>query len=196
MSSDFVTEFDESKGDLSIVTRALAQGKDINQGDENGMTVLRHACLRWGEVKHVSFLLDNGADVNHARLDGYTPLHWASYDGNAEVCQLLLERGANINQTNENGKTPLYYACSLGRLAACKLLMKYGADQTLVDKHGRSALDRARDNRKQDIVAFFYRISVMVYTLHARSKKKRHHVLVLLPLDVLKRVFAALSLYE
>ena len=193
---NFVIAFLRGEGDLDIVKRALAEGKDINPVDEDGWTVLIHACYwRWGEVKHVLFCLENGADIHQANEDGDTPLHYASHDGKTDICQLLLERGADVNHAGYRGYTPLHFAAKNGYLGICKLLMKHGADQTLKSRDGETALDIAREEDEHIIVAFFYRIPVMVYVLHARSITQtsgRRHPWAVLPVDLLRRVFEVL----
>ncbi len=39
-----------------------------------------------------------------------TPLHIASFDGQAHICKLLLEHGANVDACDINGCTPLHEA--------------------------------------------------------------------------------------
>ena len=73
-----------------------------------------------------------------------------------------------------------------------RALRKHGADQSLVEEDGDTPREAAQNRGKHDVVDYFDHISVTVYTLHARSKGERHHVLVLLPLDLLKRVFEVL----
>src|SRR5580704_2024584 len=66
------------------------------------------------DQKTVLALIKNGADVNAAREDGSTPLHWAANRDDAEVAAALIQAGANANAEDENGETPLLLACGNG----------------------------------------------------------------------------------
>lgn len=48
--------------------------------------------------------------VNKTNLDGFAPLHYASFNGNLEVCQMLIEEGADRNVTNNFGLNCLHTA--------------------------------------------------------------------------------------
>jgi ankyrin repeat protein len=73
------------------------------------------------------FLLRNGADVEAATVDGWTPLMFAARSGNADMTQLLLANKSDVNRRNKNGQTPLYFAVENDRTATIDLLIKSGA---------------------------------------------------------------------
>ena len=78
------------------------------------------------------------ADVNLRNKDGYSPMHFASADGDAEVIGLLLAARADFNLTTPDararlmrgalaldasgGRNPLHLAAEKGRLAAVEVL--------------------------------------------------------------------------
>ncbi len=70
----------------------------------------------------VRTLLETGADVNAAQVDGTTALHWAAYNDDAETAALLVRAGANVNAVNRYGVPPLAQACTNGNAAIVKLL--------------------------------------------------------------------------
>ncbi|KAH9204233.1 ankyrin repeat-containing domain protein, partial [Leptodontidium sp. 2 PMI_412] len=55
----------------------------------------------------VRVLLEQGADVKAADLDGWTPLHGASSNGHVEVVRVLLKQGADVKAADLSGWTPL-----------------------------------------------------------------------------------------
>jgi ankyrin repeat protein len=77
----------------------------------------------------VKALLQKGADVNAARADGMTALHWAAERGDAELAELLLYAGANTKSFTRIGQyTPLHLASRGGHLAVAEKLINAGAD--------------------------------------------------------------------
>lgn len=86
-----------SSGTASVVTHGAGASAQL---DEWGDTPL-HLAKTVDEARR---LLDQGADVNARRLDGFTPLHFAYQ---LDMARLLLDRGADINAKTKNGQTPL-----------------------------------------------------------------------------------------
>ncbi len=85
-------------------------------------------------------LLQTGADVNVAQVDGTTALHWAAYNDDAETVALLVKAGANVNAVNNYGVPPLAQACINGNAAIVKLLLAAGADANATMKGGETVL--------------------------------------------------------
>ena len=67
-------------------------------------------------------LLETGAGVNAAQVDGTTALHWAAYHDDAETAAMLVRAGADVNAVNRYGVPPLTLACKNGNAAIVKLL--------------------------------------------------------------------------
>jgi len=64
-----------------------------------------------GNLDHVGYALDTGADIEMKTVDGWTALNLACYRGeNAQVVQLLIDRGADIKTKDSRGWTPLMSA--------------------------------------------------------------------------------------
>src|SRR5437763_17216435 len=89
-------------------------------------------------------LLANGAAVNAADLDGWTPLIHALWQGEGSgspVIQALLAKGADVNARATDGLTPLM-ACANGinRASTLKLLLDNGARVNVADVRGYTAL--------------------------------------------------------
>ena len=83
--------------------------------------------LSWDVTAVKKLLAEDGADVNQADKDGWTPLYCASINGHTEVVRLLLHAGADFNQANKNGRTPLNSASAYGHTDTTAFLVFHGA---------------------------------------------------------------------
>jgi ankyrin repeat protein len=88
----------------------------------------------------VRTLLQAGADVNAAQVDGTTALHWAADHDDAETVTLLVRARANVNAVNRYGVPPLALASTNGSAAIVTLLLDAGADANATMKGGETAL--------------------------------------------------------
>src|SRR5215831_197854 len=100
----------------------------------------------------VRTLLQSGADVNGAQVDGTTALHWAVYNDDAEAVSLLLRAKANVNAVNRYDVPPLALACTNGNAAIVKLLLEAGADANATMKGGETVLMLASRSGNVDVV--------------------------------------------
>ena len=97
-----------------------------------------------GDVAGVRVLLASGADVNAARGDGMTALHWAAETGNAEITQILVNAGAILDVTTRLGAyTPLHVAGRKGAAEVIRVLVDAGADARTVAATGSTPLHLA-----------------------------------------------------
>ncbi|MDE0358372.1 MAG: ankyrin repeat domain-containing protein [Gammaproteobacteria bacterium] len=94
-----------------------------------------------GDAAAVRTLLASGADVNAARGDGMTALHWAAETGNAEIAQILVSAGAILEVTTRLGAyTPLHVAGRKGAAGVIRVLLDAGADPGIVAATGSTPL--------------------------------------------------------
>ena len=85
-------------------------------------------------------LLQSGADVNAAQVDGMTALHWAAHHNDLQAAKGLLEAGAKPDVKNRYDVTPLYSACQNGNGTLVELLLAAGADSNATFSEGETAL--------------------------------------------------------
>ena len=84
---------------------------------------------RRGDVVELERLLEQGADVNSARGDGMTALHFAAQQGYVEAVRILLQAGADVAAGTRIGHfTPLHLASRGGHVAVAESLLEAGAD--------------------------------------------------------------------
>ena len=90
-----------------------------------------------GDLAGVIRLLEEGADVNTARGDGMTAIHWAAENGNADMAELLIVAGANLESVTRNGGyTALHLASRNGAGIVVKALVEAGGDVTATTTTG------------------------------------------------------------
>lgn len=120
----------------------------------------------------VAILLENGADVKTALLNGETALHIASARPNgAPLVEMLIDAGADVNAKTNGGVTPLHYAAMVGGMIwvsesqrslspeteSLKMLLKNGADpnaKTVETEYNlpETALDWAKKEDRTEAV--------------------------------------------
>ncbi|KAJ4809026.1 ankyrin repeat family protein [Rhynchospora pubera] len=77
------------------------------------------------------YLLDHGANPDARDRDGFTSLHSAILQGNAEILDMLLSRGGPIEARNI-AETPLILATCMAYCSCMKALLRYNADPNRV----------------------------------------------------------------
>ncbi|CAJ1056556.1 protein phosphatase 1 regulatory subunit 12A isoform X1 [Xyrichtys novacula] len=105
-----------------------------------------------GDREEVAALLRQGADINHANIDGLTALHQACIDENAEMVQFLVESGSDINRGDNEGWTPLHAAASCGFIQIAKYLIEHGAHVGAVNSEGELPLDVATEDAMERLL--------------------------------------------
>ena len=73
-------------------------------------------------------LIDQGADVGAAQLDGSTALHWAAHHDDRAAAELLIRSGADPSAANRTGATPMRLAAINGSTSMIGLLLDAGVD--------------------------------------------------------------------
>jgi ankyrin repeat protein len=99
---------------------AYADFSDVNATSYNGDNAL-HCVVRWGDLAAAKALINAGIDVNKAGDLGYTPLHVACVQGNAEMVKLLIDGGADVFALSD-GDAPFTTARLGGHDDICELL--------------------------------------------------------------------------
>lgn len=158
-----------SMGHGSVVALLLFWGCYVDSIDNEGRTVLSVAAAQ-GDTDVVKQLLDRGGwisfwhphliitfvsllighdrkfslqglDEQHRDNSGWTPLHYAAFEGHIDVCEALLEAGAKIDEADNDGKGALMLAAQEGHATLVeRLLVQHGAP---IDQHahdGKTAL--------------------------------------------------------
>ena len=113
--------------------------------------LLHAAACGAGEISLEDVLLLPEVNLELLDSEGWTALHYASWNGLHESVRLLIKAGANVStRTGEaRNTTPLHYAAGMGHQTCVQLLLDAGADPAAKDAEGwtpgRVALEMSSD---------------------------------------------------
>nr|XP_027230756.1 protein phosphatase 1 regulatory subunit 12A-like isoform X7 [Penaeus vannamei] len=156
-------------GDKQEVLRLLEKGADIDTANVDGLTALHAACIddnldmveflvdqgadvNRGDKQEVLRLLEKGADIDTANVDGLTALHAACIDDNLDMVEFLVDQGADVNRGDMEGWTALHATASCGFNSIAKFLIDRGADLSLVNNDGDLAIDIADSDEMESLL--------------------------------------------
>jgi ankyrin repeat protein len=134
-------------GDLNEVKRLFALNPDIiNEKDREHDTAIMKACRNCNAIDVVTFLLENGANINdkeYRDLIDQTPLIIAAFNGCTDIVRMLIDAGADIHHRNDQGENALISAAQEGNIDVVKVLLNAGADVNQPNADGETALSLA-----------------------------------------------------
>ncbi len=99
-------DFVKTRKALDILVEA---GADINYINNLGIPLIINF-IKGKPDSYVEKLILEGADLDLADRDRWTPLMWAASKKNQEIVKLLIENGADINLTDDRRNSAIYYA--------------------------------------------------------------------------------------
>lgn len=96
-------------------------------------------------------LVLSGVDPNATQANGMTVLMSAVFNGQEDVARALIEKGARVDATAQ-GFNALSLAVERDNTGMIKLLMAAGADPRVRPPGGSSAIEKAQQQNKPDLV--------------------------------------------
>lgn len=132
---------------LYEVKALIAQGENPNEEDEELMTPLRTACH--GDPAILQYLIDHGADINQANINGNTVLSYACIftegDQAATVVDLLCRNNAAVHIKDFQGHSAIAKTTyQKPNLEVIKTLVKYGAYLTDLCGGGKTVFEKLK----------------------------------------------------
>jgi len=118
--------------------------KVINEKGNNQLTPL-HFAIGGGNKTIITYLLDNGAEVNAKDSEGRTPLFFAVVvTGKIDLAKILIDKGADINSKDNSQKSLLVWAAARGFSEMTDYLLDLGAQLPSPEENtGRELLNYA-----------------------------------------------------
>lgn len=116
----------------------------INKPDQNGLTLLLHACRFSGNLEIVKYLIEKGENINACAPDGNSVLHRAiDHFRDTELLELLISKGVDLNATNvslSRYSDVLTHSIMRGDLDSFNLLLQNGANPNVRNLDGQTPL--------------------------------------------------------
>ena len=125
---------------LIASTKVLAKDFLDERSEKNDMTLLDYCCFNLGMEAIAELIIELGATVDLANLDGLTPLSQACKAGNLPMLTLLLHSGAqpNLRHHKHGLNTALFHCRGPTGLECARELVAHGArwSDSLKNKDG------------------------------------------------------------
>ena len=89
-------------------------------------------------------------DLDVFDTEGWTPLHYAAWNGMSDSVSLLIRAGADVaTRTGESrNTTALHYAAGMGHIECVRILLNAGADAKVTDAEGWTPMRVAEEMSK------------------------------------------------
>lgn len=127
-----------SQKDLELLKAFISENNpDLNDG--SGATIPLNMAVHIGNIETLSYLLEQGCDVNNCDKKGETPLIYACVKGNVDISKLLIEKGCDVNKQSNSGLSAFHVACKSGNIELINLLIENGADIHAVNNEAKNA---------------------------------------------------------
>jgi hypothetical protein len=137
---------------LPLIQMMKQRGADFNKFDEeDGSLPLGKAVLGKNSFV-ITFVIDQGADVNREDGEGYTPLDIAIRSRDVSLMNLLHGKGADLDRVHESGHTCVIRAVESEDEGLIQVLKGMGADIDKPDGNGMNPLTLAFCLKKPKIV--------------------------------------------
>ena len=127
-------------GQLDIVKSLVNAGASLGTSHVTGKFYFLHDAATQGMEPMITYLLEQGLNVNEADGNGITPLHCAAEHGHAIAARALLDAGADRHAQDIFGRTPLDVATDDARSHLESLVLREALDQ----EADRPSVGRAR----------------------------------------------------
>jgi ankyrin repeat protein len=132
----------QQNGDVTELRRLVANGRNVNERDADGVTALHLAAVN-GNVEVLRVLVvELGADKDAKDANGGTPLHLAAVGGHVEAIKALEQLGAQIDAHAANKDTPLKLSIRHGQHQAAEVLRE-------LERTARARKEAATSERAQ-----------------------------------------------
>lgn len=139
-------------GQNFAVTSLLRANPDLTVKDADGWDALMLA-LSEGRGGVAGKLIEAGAAIPSGLVNGATPLIHTIFGGDLSSVRFVLAKKPDLTARDADGWSALEIAAYNGNEQIAMELLRAGIDPALKDKEGKTALDRAKEAERSEIVA-------------------------------------------
>ncbi len=113
---------------VKMFSTLLKSGISLNTKNDkvNGISFIHYAAAL-GKDAVLSYIVEQGADVNVIDMLGRTPLHFAATQNKITVLYVLLNAGAVVDVVDQNGETPMDVAKKYGHDKYIDIMERYSS---------------------------------------------------------------------
>jgi len=159
--------------DFEMLNFFVENGENVNNCDmDHQYSPLHYAC-KFGNIKIIQYLVENGAELDTIDKYGRTPLCFAAENGHINIVKYLLKLGAQIRFDGFlYMDTPIPWAARNGHLEIVKLLVEQEKlDVKTPDRYHKYIIHYAAQSGNTDLVKFIgnQNINVEVYDENSRT---------------------------
>ena len=144
-------------GHLDLARFLISRKASVTRRSPHGDSALMFASLK-GHLAMAMLLVENGAEITHS---GWTPLHYAAFEGGPELVKYLVAKGAERNGLAPNGYTPLMLAAMTSQVETARVLLYEDVDLSIRSPKGQTALGIAKDQKSSEMETLLRRAGVV-----------------------------------
>ncbi|EAY18642.1 hypothetical protein TVAG_062470 [Trichomonas vaginalis G3] len=127
------------------------------------------------KVEMMQAALEAGASPNIRNEEGFTLLHQAVLNGDAEMVKLLLKYGANQNKLNKSTmRMPIDDAVRLKNPEIVQILIAYGADMAHYDENGNTFIHEVIHTGQNELLKAILQWGVSTQIRNSENKTLLH----------------------
>ncbi|XP_067660126.1 putative ankyrin repeat protein RF_0381 [Haliotis asinina] len=140
-----------SGGHKDVFDVFLEAGADLSHVSHKKENILHLAC-DGGNTEIVKYLVKQDiVDLNSQDVNGWTPLMFAAYAGDAEVFGVLVEAGGDMSQVCNDKENILHMACRGGNVKIVKYLLTHDiVDIDSQDEAGWTPVMHTAEEKRKD----------------------------------------------
>ena len=109
------------------------------------------AAAAFGSLDSLSYLSDEGGNIEIVSKNGFSLLHWAASGGWDDIILFLISKGLSLDIEDKNGQAPLHLAAAHGHLSTIYLLIEHGANINCLTKFNWTPLHVSIAYGQQDV---------------------------------------------
>lgn len=133
------------------------------------------AAIKGDADRVASLLRRNPSLASDLTYKGFTPLHWASLNGHANVVKLLLASGAQADARSRQGDTPLQLAARKGHTEVAEMLLDAAADIDLANDEDETPLMFAAESGGMDMVKLLLDHGAAISSIDSSGETALYH---------------------